>query len=194
MKSKPPCSRIRSLKEAVVAAREDVAGRKKLVAYFVPCAGATPNVGELLSFLKTKLPPYMVPSAFVRLEALPMTPAGKVDRRALPEPGRERPDLGSQFVAPRTPMEEVIAHIWGQVLGLDGIGVDDNFFDLGGHSLLATQVISQIRETLQMDTPLASLFTFPTVSALAEHLADVSYRESADAPGRDADQGGATCR
>jgi amino acid adenylation domain-containing protein/FkbH-like protein len=162
------------LKEAVVAAREDASGRRKLVAYFIPCADATPSVGDLLSFLKTKLPPYMVPSAFVRLDSLPMTPAGKVDRRALPEPGRERPDLGAQFVAPRTPMEEVIAQIWERVLGLDGIGVDDNFFDLGGHSLLATQVISQIRETLQMDAPLASLFAFPTVSALAEHLADVS--------------------
>ena len=163
-----------SLKEAIVVAREDVSGRKKLVAYFVPRTEENPNVGELLTFLKTKLPPYMVPSAFVRLETLPMTPAGKVDRQALPEPGRERPDLGSQFVAPRTPMEEIIAQIWGQVLGLDSIGVDDNFFDLGGHSLLATQVIAQIRETLQMDTPLASLFMFPTVSALAEHLADVS--------------------
>ncbi len=163
-----------SLKEAVVAAREDASGRKKLVAYFVPRADANPNVGELLTFLKTKVPPYMVPSAFVRLETLPMTPAGKVDRHALPEPGRERPDLGSQFVGPRTPMEEIIAQIWGQVLGLDSVGVDDNFFDLGGHSLLATQVIAQIRETLQMDTPLASLFMFPTVAALAEHLADVS--------------------
>ncbi|HWD93513.1 MAG TPA: amino acid adenylation domain-containing protein [Verrucomicrobiae bacterium] len=163
------------LKEAVVAAREDVSGRKKLVAYFVPGANSAPSVGDLLALLKTKLPPYMVPSAFVQLPALPMTPAGKVDRRALPEPGRARPNLGRQFVAPRTPMEEVIAHIWGQVLGLDGIGVDDNFFDLGGHSLLATQVISQIRESLQMETPLASLFTFPTVAALAEHLADVSF-------------------
>jgi amino acid adenylation domain-containing protein/FkbH-like protein len=164
-----------SLKEAVVAAREDAAGRKKLVAYFVPCAGATSGIGELLVFLKTKLPPYMMPSTFVRMDALPMTPAGKVDRRALPEPGRDRPDLGAEFVAPRTPMEEVITHIWEQVLGLDRIGVNDNFFDLGGHSLLATQVISQIRETLQMDTPLSSLFTFPTVASLAEHLADVSF-------------------
>jgi amino acid adenylation domain-containing protein/FkbH-like protein len=162
------------LKEAVVAAREDVSGRKRLVAYFVPRAEAAPSVGDLLNFLKAKLPPYMVPAAFVRLDTLPMTPAGKVDRRGLPEPGRERPDLGRQFVAPRTPMEEVIARIWGQVLGLDSIGVDDNFFDLGGHSLLATQVISQIRESLQMETPLASLFSFPTVAALAEHLADVS--------------------
>ena len=164
----------RGLKEAVVAAREDAAGRKRLVAYFVPCAGATTNIGDLLSFLKAKLPFYLVPSAFVRLDALPLTPGGKIDRRALPEPGRGRPDVGTKFVVPRTPMEEVLAHIWEEVLGLDGIGVDDNFFDLGGHSLLATKVISQIRETLQMDTPMASLFTFPTVSGLAEHLADVS--------------------
>lgn len=163
-----------SLKEAVVVAREDGAGHKKLVAYFVPCANSIPNVGVLLGFLKSKLPSYMVPSAFVKLDSLPMTPAGKVDRHSLPEPGRDRPDLGAEFVAPRTPMEEVLAQIWSEVLSLDKIGVNDNFFDLGGHSLLATQVIAQIRDTLQMETPLASLFMFPTISALAEHLADVS--------------------
>ncbi len=164
-----------SLKEAVVTTCEDAAGRKKLIAYFVPGAGANPSVGDLLGFLKAKLPPYMVPAAFVRLDAMPMTPAGKVDRRNLPEPGRGRPDLSSPFVAARTPMEEVIARIWEQVLGLEGIGVHDNFFDLGGHSLLAGQVISQIRETLKMETPIATLFTFQTVASLAEHLADVSY-------------------
>jgi amino acid adenylation domain-containing protein/FkbH-like protein len=162
------------LKEAIVASREEANGHKRLVGYYVPCAGTTVSVGDLLTFLKEKLPFHMVPSAFVRLETLPMTPAGKVDRRALPEPGRGRPDLSSGFVAPRTPIEEVIARIWEQVLGLEGIGVDDNFFDLGGHSLLATQVITQIRETLQMETPMESLFMLPTVAALAEHLADVS--------------------
>ena len=163
-----------SLKEAIVAAREDAAGHKKLVAYFIPCAGANPTVGELFAFLKVKLPSYMVPAAFVRMDTLPMTLAGKVDRRSLPEPGRGRPDLSSRFVVPRTPMEEVLNRIWEQVLGLEGLGVEDNFFDLGGHSLLVTQVISHIREMLQMETPLASLFMFPTVAGLAEHLADVS--------------------
>jgi acyl carrier protein len=162
------------LKEAIVVSREETNAHRKLIGYYVPSAGAKVSVGDLLAFLKEKLPFHMVPSAFVRLDTLPMTPAGKVDRGALPEPGRGRPDLSSRFVAPRTPMEEAIARIWERVLGLEGIGVEDNFFDLGGHSLLATQVITQIRETLQMETPLESLFMLPTVAALAEHLADVS--------------------
>jgi amino acid adenylation domain-containing protein/FkbH-like protein len=163
-----------ALKEAIVIAGEDAGGHKRLIGYYVPRDGESIGVSDLLAFLKGKLPAYMVPSAFVRLDTLPMTPAGKVDRRALPEPGRGRPELSSKFVAPRTPVEEVIAKIWEQVLELEGIGVEDNFFDLGGHSLLATQVITQIRETLQMDTPVESLFMFPTVAGLAEHLADVS--------------------
>ncbi|MEY2466676.1 MAG: hypothetical protein QOD03_1197, partial [Verrucomicrobiota bacterium] len=162
------------LKEAVVVAREEAPGKKKLVAYFVPRDSAAPNVSELLNFVKGKLPNYMVPSAFVKMGTLPMTPAGKVDRRGLPDPGDTRPELDQQFVAPRTPIEEVVARIWSDVLGVSEVGVLDNFFDLGGHSLLATQVISRMREELQVEVPLANLFRFPTVSLLSEHLVEAS--------------------
>jgi amino acid adenylation domain-containing protein len=133
---------------AVVVAREVVLGSPRLVTYIVPRSEPTASVGELRSFLKTKLPEYMIPSAFVMLEALPLTPNGKVDRRSLPAPDTVRPELEKPFVAPRTEVEERLAAIWSDVLGLEQIGVRDNFFELGGHSLLATQVVSRVRESL----------------------------------------------
>lgn len=166
-----------AVKDAVVLAREDAPGKKKLVAYFVPRKSAAPRVGDLLHHLKRTLPPFMVPSTFVQMEAMPLTPGGKIDRRALPKPGDARPELEQRFVAPRTPLEEVLAGIWGEVLGLNRVGVYDNFFDLGGHSLLAMQVITRIRDNLQTEVPLASLFAMPTIAMLAEHLTEVS-RES----------------
>jgi amino acid adenylation domain-containing protein/FkbH-like protein len=162
--------------EAVVLAREDVPGKKKLVAYFVPRPGRNPAASELSRFLKSKLPPYMVPASLVRLEAIPRTVVGKVDRRALPPPGQTRPELDQQYVAPRTPVEEIIAGIWSEVLGVHGVGIHDSFFDLGGHSLLATQVISRIREALHVAIPLTALFELPTVAALAERLGEASHQ------------------
>ena len=159
---------------AAAAVREDAAGKERLVGYFVPRKGSSPRISELREFLKTKLPEYMLPSSLIRMESLPMAPSGKVDREALPKPGDSRPELEQPFVAPRTPVEEVIAGIWGEVLGLNRIGVHDNFFDLGGHSLVATQVISRMRQALQVEIPLASLFSLPTISALAERLAEAS--------------------
>ncbi|MEH2268243.1 MAG: amino acid adenylation domain-containing protein [Nostoc sp.] len=147
--------------------REDHPGQKQLVAYIVPQKEMIPTTGELRQFLKAKLPDYMVPSAFVILEALPLTPSGKVDRRALPAP-----DLGieiaDKFVAPRNPIEEALALIWSQVLRLEKIGIHNNFFELGGHSLLATQVISRLPEALGISLPLRSLFESPTVAQLSE--------------------------
>ncbi len=163
-----------AVKDALVTTREDVPGKKKIVAYFRARGSVRPSVSELLEFLKSKLPVYMVPASFVQLEAWPLTPSGKVDRQNLPKPGDARPELDQKFVAPRTPVEEVIASIWGEVLGLNRVGIHDNFFDLGGHSLLATQVISRIRDALQIEVPLASLFALPTVSALAAQLAEMS--------------------
>jgi acyl carrier protein len=119
---------------------------------------------ELRAYLKSKLPDYMVPSAFVCLESLPLTPNGKVDRSRLPVPELVERD---NYVAPRTPMEEKIARIWAEVLRVDRVGIDDNFFDLGGHSLLATQVISRMRGVFNYDIPLRSLFEAPTVEDLA---------------------------
>ncbi|MEH2216963.1 MAG: amino acid adenylation domain-containing protein [Nostoc sp.] len=126
--------------------------------------------GNLRKFLKEKLPDYMVPSSFAMLNKLPLTPNGKLDRRALPAPDRTGRNLEQDFVSPRTPVEEVLAKIWLQVLRLEQIGVHDNFFEIGGHSLLATQVISRIRDTYQLDLPLRQLFDAPTVATLAESM------------------------
>jgi amino acid adenylation domain-containing protein len=158
------------VRESVVLAREDVAGDKRLVGYIVAEKGSAPSGGGLRSFLTKKLPDYMLPSAFVYLEALPLTPNGKVDLKALPAPDQTRPELDETFVAPRTPVEEILAGIWAGVLKLDQVGIHDNFFDLGGHSLLATQIISRIRNAFRIDLPLRALFETPTVAGIAEHL------------------------
>jgi acyl carrier protein len=109
----------------------------------------------------------MVPSVFMFLESLPLTPNGKLDRKALPAPDQTRPELDETYTAPRTPVEELLAQIWSDVLKLDKVGIHDNFFDLGGHSLLATQVVSRIRDAFQIDIPLRTLFEKPTVEELA---------------------------
>jgi acyl carrier protein len=160
-----------AVRETVVLAREDIPGERRLIAYIVLKQRPVPTATELRSFLKEKMPDYMVPSAFVWLEELPLTPNGKVDRRALPAPDQSRPDLKESFVAPRTPAEEVIAGIWAEVLKLEQVGVHDNFFDLGGHSLLATQVMSRVREAFRMEMPLRTLFEAPTVAQLGESVA-----------------------
>jgi acyl carrier protein len=124
----------------------------------------------------------MMPSAFVLLEALPLTANGKVDLRALPAPTTSRPELASPFVAPRTPLEEGVAHIWAKTLSLDHVGIHDQFLDLGGHSLLATQIASRVREMFQVDVPLQSLLEAATVAdmagLIAQHQVDtVSHAE-----------------
>jgi acyl carrier protein len=128
-----------------------------------------PTNSDLRRFLKEQLPEYMVPSAFVVLEALPLTPNGKVDRRALPTPNLPK-ELEESFVAPRTPIEEMLASIWGNILLIDSVGVHDNFFELGGHSLLAAQVISRVRDTISIELPLRSLFEAPTIAELASRV------------------------
>ncbi|HEV7517010.1 MAG TPA: amino acid adenylation domain-containing protein, partial [Thermoanaerobaculia bacterium] len=154
------------LREVAVLVREDRPGNKRLVAYAVP-AGAAPAREELRRFLLEKLPEYMVPSAFVLLPALPLTPNGKVDRRALPAPPAPDGAPDRDFVAPRTPAEEVLAGIWGEVLQVGEVSVDDNFFELGGHSLLATRLTSRVRETFGVDLPLRRVFESPTLAGLA---------------------------
>jgi amino acid adenylation domain-containing protein len=158
------------VRQSLVVAREDLRGDKELVAYVVLEHGATAMDNELRSFLKTKLPEYMVPSAFVFLDAMPLTPNGKLDRKRLPEPDRSNCELASGFVAPRTLVEEMIAEIWADVLKLEKLGIDDNFFDLGGHSLKATQVISRVRQTFRMDLPLRVLFEAPTLAEFASRV------------------------
>jgi acyl carrier protein len=119
----------------------------------------------------------MVPSAFVVLDALPLTPNGKLDRAALPAPGGDRPDSESEFVAPRTPTEQVLVEIWASVLGLDEVGVTDDFFDLGGHSILVTRVASAVRETFGVELPLGALFEHQTVAELAVVVEELILEE-----------------
>jgi acyl carrier protein len=116
----------------------------------------------------------MVPSAFVALRALPLTANGKVDRAALPAPDRSRADLGAEMVPPRSALEEIVAGIWAEVLGLERIGVRDDFFELGGHSLLATQVVSRIQDSFAVELPLRSLFERPTVEGLCGRLTQLA--------------------
>ncbi len=154
------------LRDCVVIVREDDPGDKRLVAYIVAQDGYTPIPDELRNFLKRKLPEYMLPSAIVVLDRLPLTQNRKLDYRALLAPDYTRST--ESFVAPRTPNEQTLATIWAEVLKLAKIGIHDNFFDLGGHSLLATQVISRVRKTFSVDIPLRALFESPTVAGVSE--------------------------
>lgn len=163
------------VRETAVLAREGKPGDKRLVAYVVPRDVQVPAIIELRRFLKEKLPDYMVPSAFVLLDALPLTPNGKVDRRALPVPDMTRPEQEKAYVAPHTPAQEVLAGIWAEVLKLEPVGIHDDFFDLGGHSLLATQVISRVRDAFHVELSLPSLFEGPTVAGLAEIIEMVRW-------------------
>jgi amino acid adenylation domain-containing protein len=157
-----------AVEDAVVIAREDVPGDKRLVAYVVASHEPTPTISELRSFLKEKLPDYMIPSAFVFLDFLPLAPSGKIDRRVLPEPDLERFRQETKFVAPRTPVEKILAKIWSEVLGLERVGAHDNFYELGGHSLLATQLVSRVHQTLEVELPLRVFFEKQTVAGLTE--------------------------
>jgi len=154
------------VQETVALAREDTPGSKRLVAYFVSVQDPAPTVSELRGFLKEKLPEYMIPSAFVTLDSLPLTPNGKVDRRALPAPDQSRPDLEAEYVAPRTPEEEILASIWAQLLDVDQVGVHDSFFELGGDSILSIQVIARVNQAGLRLTP-RQIFQHPTVAELA---------------------------
>ncbi|MCA1636706.1 MAG: condensation domain-containing protein, partial [Acidobacteria bacterium] len=158
------------VRQAVVVARGEGA-EKRLVAYLVSDEeqGAA-ALSELRTRLRERLPEFMVPSAFVPMDALPLTPNGKVDRKALPEPEGQEGKGETDYAAPRTPTEEVLAGIWSEVLRIERVGVTDNFFDLGGHSLLATRLISRMQEAFHVDVPLSALFVDPTVRGLAERV------------------------
>jgi amino acid adenylation domain-containing protein len=158
------------VREAAVAVREDGAGEKRLVGYVVPWNGAVGSAAELRAYLAERLPEYMVPSAFVVLERVPLTASGKVDRRALPAP---EPGGGTEYVAPGNETEEVLAGIWAAVLRVERVGVHDDFFELGGHSLLATQVVSRVRQELGVEMPLEAVFAAPTIAALAGRLEEL---------------------
>jgi amino acid adenylation domain-containing protein len=156
-----------AVRENVVVVREDALGDKRLVAYIIPCQAPAPSSSELRNFLEAKLPEYMVPSAFLFLDSLPLAPNGKVDRKMFAASGDVRPEMQENFAAPRTSLEGVLVVIWSEVLGIDQIGVHDNFFHLGGHSLKATQLMSRIRQAFRLEVPLRTLFEHPTVAGLA---------------------------
>ena len=168
-----------SVKEAIVTTRKDQSGDAQLVAYFVPSSHLVPTVSSLRILLREKLPDYMIPSAFIKLDAIPLTPtgSGKVDRRALLDPGKERPDVDTPYVPPRTPVEEKVATIWTEVLALNLVGIHDNFLELGGHSLAATRVVSQVIKTFQVEIPLTSLFEAPTVTEMAAVIVERQARK-----------------
>jgi amino acid adenylation domain-containing protein len=167
-----------AVRERVVIAQEDENENKRLVAYVVASQGHTIAVDDLRRFLKQKLPNYMVPSLFVLLEVLPLTPNGKVDRKALPALEGGKFGEAESFVAPRTPIEELLAGIWAEVLGLEQVGIHDNFFDIGGHSLKATQVISRVRDVFSTELPIRCLFEFPSVADLSKHIENIRSQES----------------
>ena len=158
-----------NVRDTVVLAREDTPGDKRLVGYVV-CGAIRPASDELRGFLAARLPDYMVPSAFVPLDSFPLTANGKVDRRALPAPDSSRPELETAFAAPEAGTESAIAGIWQEILGLEAVGVNDNFFDLGGHSLHLIRVHGKLKEQLGTAIPMVDMFKFPTVSTLARHL------------------------
>ncbi|WP_375511200.1 amino acid adenylation domain-containing protein [uncultured Nostoc sp.] len=166
------------VRETIVIAREDRPGDKRLVAYIVPNKKKKLSIGDLRAYLLGKLPDYMIPQAIVILETLPLTPNGKVDRRMLPMPDSSKPELEEKFVAPRTLIEEVMANIWAEVLGLEKVGVNDNFFNLGGHSLKATQVISRVQKAFQVNLPMRKLFEEPTIAQLSQSIEKSNHSDT----------------
>jgi amino acid adenylation domain-containing protein len=168
-----------AIREIAVIVREDIPGDKRLVAYVVP-QQEQPHSSDLRSFLQERLPNYMVPSAFVFLDTMPLTPNGKVDRRALPAPDASSLQLDAEFVPPSNPTEELLATIWAEVLGVERVGIHDNFFELGGHSLLATQVISQLNQAFSVELSLLHIFETPTVAGLAVGVTQSQFEHTED--------------
>jgi amino acid adenylation domain-containing protein len=197
---------LNGVQEAVVMTREARPGEHRLVAYLAAPHSPRPSITALRHALAAMLPEVMIPSVFVWLDALPRLPGSKIDRLALPPPDSARPALTTPFVAPRTPVEDLLARLWAELLGLDEVGMHDNFFDLGGHSLLVTQLMSRLRDAFQVELPLERLFETSTVATLAaaivqrkaEQIGDqkmarllavLEEAPDAEAPGSGADDG-----
>ena len=162
------------IKQAVVVVREDTVADKRLVAYFVSNGDSIPSVTELREHLTKKLPDYMLPTAFVELDTFPLTLNGKVDRNELPAPEDSPSKAQSEYVAPRTPIEEKLAEIWKDLLGLDRVGAGDNFFELGGHSLMAVRLFNRIEERFGFRLPLATLFQSASLGELATAVGEAT--------------------
>jgi acyl carrier protein len=166
--------------ETVVIVRDDTTGDKRLVAYIVPQSEKTITINEIRQFLKAKLPSYMVPNAFVILDALPLTANGKIDRRALP-PSESSSEPSEKYVAPRNPIEDILVNVWSEILKVEKVGINDNFFELGGHSLLATKLVAQIRDRLKIELPLRQLFNTATLAELAQGIEQLK-QQTPDSP------------
>ncbi|WP_230458631.1 non-ribosomal peptide synthetase [Microcystis aeruginosa] len=164
--------------ETVVIVRDDATGDKRLVAYIVPQSEKTITINEIRQFLKAKLPDYMIPNAFVILDALPLTANGKIDRRALPPP-ESSSEASDKYAAPRNPIEDILVTVWSEVLKVEKVGINDNFFELGGHSLLATKLVAQIRDRLKVELPLRQLFNSATPAELAQGIEQLKQEKSA---------------
>ena len=159
-----------AVRRAVAVLREDTPGDPRFIAYFVAESDCLVNATDLHRFLERKIPEYALPSAFIALEELPLSPSGKIDRRALPEPVNGRPVLDRPMIVARSPAEEALAAIWREVLGVPQVGVEDNFFELGGHSLKITQILSRVRRAFGVDLPFAQFFQGPTIAEQAVYI------------------------
>jgi amino acid adenylation domain-containing protein len=172
-----------ALRGTAVLTRTDASREERLVAYVVPHRRPEPTARELGAYLKERLPEYMVPSVFVVLDSLPLTPSGKVDRRSLPAPGLSDVRAENVYVEPRTPVEEQLAEIWEEVLGLERVGVHDDFFELGGHSLLAVRVVTRLNRQFGVELPLHVLFEDPTIEGLALAVTQMQAEAEIDIEG-----------
>ncbi|MBA3806781.1 MAG: amino acid adenylation domain-containing protein [Solirubrobacterales bacterium] len=168
------------LAAAVVVVREDTPGDRRLVAYVVAARDRAPDEEQLRRLLKSKLPPFMVPSTFVTLESLPVTPNGKLDRVSLPAPDGARPELSRPYAAAQSPMEEALASIWCEVLSVERVGIDDDFFDLGGHSMLAVKMLARVRDSHGFELELGQVFEHTTIRELAGSAAGALLGEIDD--------------
>jgi acyl carrier protein len=166
------------VKEAVVLAREDGAGEKRLVAYLGTGEGQGTLIADLREHLKRHLPDYMVPSAWVVLDHLPLTPNGKIDRRALPEPHDRSTEVLGEYRAPRSASERSLAAIWAELLGIDQVGVGDNFFELGGHSLHGMKLVAIVAERLGARLPVTAAFEYPTIEQMALRVESILEEDS----------------
>ena len=168
------------IKDVAVTALNNNSGDERLVAYVVPKTAPGPNVSAMRRFLADRLPAYMIPAAFIALDALPLTDTLKLDRKTLPAPSGVRPAIAASYEAARNSIEEALVKIWAEVLELDRVGIHDNFFDLGGHSLAATRVISRVVEIFPINLPIKALFDSPTVGEMAEVIAPYQDKKQSD--------------
>jgi len=172
-----------AVKDSVVVVHEDPTAGKRLITWLVYAQQPHPTPGELRTFLQRTLPQYMLPAGYHALDQVPLTPNGKIDRRALLDVDVSATDLvAKELVLPRDPVEEVLADIWREVLGTPRIGVHDDFFELGGHSLLATQVVSRTRERFRIELPFRSIFESPTVEGLAQQVREATEARIGEPP------------